>query len=208
MIYKILDKICEKINVKIKKEIPDIDDERLEIIDYGLRMIIGEVPKLIIMLLIAYILGVLPLTLLSYIILLPYGMFAGGAHSKSHIGCIIATPTIYCGGVILSQNLLQEVSFERYLTIALVWLFGIIMCLIYAPADTENVPILRKKERKFKKIMACVMLTVSLSVASVLNNIVIGNILIFGCLIRSIMMTRPIYKIFDNRYGHEVYSEN
>ncbi len=208
MIDKVLDSICERINIKIKKEIPDIDDERLEIIDYGLKMIIGEVPKLIIMLLIAYLLGVLPLTLLSYIILLPYGMFAGGAHSKSHIGCIIATPTIYCGGVILSQNLIQEVSFDRYLILGVVWVFGIIMCLIYAPADTENVPILRKKERSFKKIMACVMLTISLTVAIFLNNIVIGNILIFGCLIRSIMMTRPIYKIFDNKYGHEVYGEN
>ena len=79
------------------------------------------------------------------------------------------------------------------------------MCMIYAPADTENVPILRKKERRFKKIMACVMLTISLGVALFISDIVISNILIFGCLIRSIMMTRPIYMIFGNRYGHEVY---
>lgn len=208
MIDKILDKIYEKINIKIKKEIPDIDDERLEIIDYGLQMIIGEIPKLIIMLFIAYLLGVLPLTILSYIILLPYGIFAGGAHAKSHLACIITTPAIYCGGVILSQHFLQEVSIERYLIIFAVWIFGTIMCLIYAPADTENVPILRKKERKLKKIMACVTLTISLIVAIFLNNIVISNILIFGCLIRSIMMTRPIYIVFNNKYGHEVYSEN
>lgn len=205
MIDNLLDNICEKINVKIKREMPEVDKERLEIIDYGLKMIIGEVPKLVIMLLIAYILGVLKLTILSYIILLPYGMFAGGAHAKTHIACIIATPTIYCGGVLLSQNLFQEVNFARYLFIALVWLFGIVMCIIYAPADTENVPILRKKERKFKKIMACVILTVSLVVALFLNNIVISNIMIFGCLIRSIMMTRPIYKLFGNRYGYEAY---
>ena len=81
------------------------------------------------------------------------------------------------------------------------------MCLIYAPADTENVPILRKKERLFKKIMACVTLTISLLVSLILKNIVISNILIFGCLIRSILMTRPIYIVFDNKYGHEVYSK-
>ena len=205
MIDNLLDGICEKINIKIKKEMPDVDEERLEIIDYGLKMIIGEIPKLIIMLVIAHLLGVLKLTLLSYIILLPYGMFAGGAHAKTHLACIIATPTIYCGGVLLSQNLFQEVSLARYIFLGLVWIFGIIMCIIYAPADTENVPILRKKERKFKKIMAGVMLTLSLGIALFLNNIVIANILIFGCLIRSIMMTRPVYIIFGNRYGHEVY---
>lgn len=205
MIDKLLDNICEKINCKIKKEIPDIEEERLEVIDYGLMMIIGEVPKLIIMLLIAYMLGVLGLTILSYVIILPYTFFAGGAHAKTHIACIIATPTIYCGGVILSQNLLQEVNIARYLVIGAVWLFGIIMSIIYAPADTENVPILRKKERKLKKIMACVILTLTLIVSVFLKDIVISNILIFGCLIRSIMMTRPIYILFGNKYGHEVY---
>lgn len=205
MLDKVLDGFIEKINTKIKKEMPEVDEERLEIIDYGLQMIIGEIPKLIIMLLIAYFLGVLWLTLLSYIILLPYATFAGGAHSKSHIGCIIATPTIYCGGVILSQNVFQQVNIERYILILMVWIFGMITSIIYAPADTENVPILRKKERKFKKIMACVTLTLSLVIAIFINNIVISNILIFGCLIRSIMMTRPMYILFNNKYGHEVY---
>ncbi len=208
MIEKVLDSICEKVNIKLKEEIPDITSDRIEVIDYGLRMIIGEIPKLIIMFCIAYLLGVLPLAILSYIILSPYGMFAGGAHANSHIGCIITTPAVYCGGVILSQNLLQVISLERYLTIFAVWIFGSIMCLIYAPADTENVPILRKKERRFKKIMACITLTISLVVSIFLNNIVISNILIFGCLIRSIMITRPIYILFNNKYGHEVYSEN
>lgn len=208
MIDKMLDSICEKVNFKLKEEIPDITSDRIEIIDYGLKMIIGEIPKLIIMLIIAYLLGVLPLTILSYIILLPYSVFAGGAHAKTHIACIIATPIIYCGGVLLSQNFLQESNLERYLVILGVWIFGILMCLIYAPADTENVPILRKKERRFKKIMACLVLTLNLAVSSVLPNIVIANILLFGSLIRSIMMTRPIYIVFDNKYGHEVYSEN
>ena len=205
MIDNLLDGICERINVKIKKEMPEVDEERLEIIDYGLKMIIGEIPKLIIMLVIAHLLGVLKLTFFSYIILLPYGMFAGGAHAKTHLACIIATPTIYCGGVLLSQNFFQEVNIARYILLGLVWAFGIAMCIIYAPADTENVPILRKKERKFKKKMACIMLSVSLCLALIINDIVISNILIFGCLIRTIMMTRPIYIIFGNKYGYEIY---
>ncbi len=207
MIDKILNNICERVNLRLKEEIPGITSDRIEVIDYGLKIIIGEIPKLIIMLLIAYILGVLPLTILSYIILLPYGIFAGGAHAKTHLGCIITTPTIYCGGVLLSQNFLQEVSTDRYLITLAVWVFGIIMCLIYAPADTENVPILRKKERRYRKIMACVILTVSLITSVFLKNIVISNIIIFGCLMRSIMITRPIYIVFNNKYGHEVYSE-
>ncbi|MCI9365771.1 MAG: accessory gene regulator B family protein [Clostridia bacterium] len=205
MIDKLLDNICEKINIKIRKEIPDIDEARLEVIDYGLKMIIGEAPKLVIMLLIAYILGVFKLTILSYIILLPYTFFAGGAHAKTHVACMIATPSIYCSCAILSKNVLMEINPERYIVIFAVWIFGIIMSIVYAPADTENVPILRKKERKFKKIMACIVLTISLIISVLLKNIVISNILIFGCLIRTVMMTRPIYILFKNKYGYEVY---
>ena len=48
-------------------------------------MIIGEIPKLFIMLGIAYILGVLKLTILTYIMLLPYKYFVGGVHAKSNL---------------------------------------------------------------------------------------------------------------------------
>ena len=37
-----------------------------------------------------------------------------------------------------------------------------IMIKLYAPADTENVPILRKKDRKKKKILSYIFLTIGL----------------------------------------------
>ena len=67
-----IDKICNLILKRIRKEMPEVDDERAEVINYGLQMIIGEVPKLLATLLIAYLLGVLKLTLLAYFLLLPY----------------------------------------------------------------------------------------------------------------------------------------
>ena len=143
-----IDKICDFILARIKKEMPDIDEERAEVINYGLQMIIGEIPKLFIMLGIAYILGVLKLTILTYIMLLPYKYFVGGVHAKSHLACIITTPAIYCGNVLISKTLPLIPSTYRYLAIILVWIFSMIVISIYAPADTEAVPILRKKERR------------------------------------------------------------
>ena len=40
-----IDKICEFLTNKIRKEMPEIDDERAEVINYGLQLIIGEIPK-------------------------------------------------------------------------------------------------------------------------------------------------------------------
>lgn len=204
-----IDKICDIILARIKKEIPEIDEERLEIINYGLQMIIGEVPKLFGTLIIAYLLGVLKLTIMAYIMLLPYKYFVGGVHAKSHLACMITTPLIYCGNALISKNLTLIPSEYKYIAIFIVWLFSMIVISIYAPADTENVPILRKKERKFKKIMSYIMMTLTLGVAIILQDkyTVISNILTIGCLIDSVFITRPMYKLYHNKYGYEVYAD-
>ena len=67
-----IDKITESLTCKIRKKMPEIDDERAEVINFGLQILIGEIPKIFIMLFLAYILGVFKLTLLTFLILLPY----------------------------------------------------------------------------------------------------------------------------------------
>ena len=72
-----IDKICTFLTNKIRKEMPEIDDERAEVIMYGLQNIIGELPKGLIILLIAYFLGIFELTLLSILIIAPYRSVSG-----------------------------------------------------------------------------------------------------------------------------------
>ena len=67
-----IDKICDYLTKKIKMENPEIDDERAEIINYGIHLIIGEIPKFFIIMGIAYLLGVFELTILAYFLVLPY----------------------------------------------------------------------------------------------------------------------------------------
>ena len=92
-----IDKICLFLTNKIRKEMPEVDDERAEIIDYGLHLLIGELPKNFIILGIAYFMGVFKLTLLTVILLLPYRVVSGGFHLKTHIGCIVGTTLIDWG---------------------------------------------------------------------------------------------------------------
>ncbi|MCI8411911.1 MAG: accessory gene regulator B family protein, partial [Clostridia bacterium] len=91
-----IDKICTFLTNKIRKEMPEIDDERAEVINYGLQNIVGEIPKIFIMLAIACILGIFKSALFTFIVLLPYKGASGGVHLKTHIGCIILTTTFYC----------------------------------------------------------------------------------------------------------------
>lgn len=204
-----IDKICNLILKRIRKEMPEVDDERAEVINYGLQMIIGEVPKLLATLLIAYLLGVLKLTLLAYFLLLPYKYFVGGVHAKTHLACMLTTPTIYCGNALISKTLPIIPIKYRAISVIVIWIFSMMVISIYAPADTENVPILRKKERAFKKIMSYIVMTVTLIIALLIANkySIISNLLIIGCLINSIFITRPMYKLYHNKYGYEVYTD-
>ncbi len=204
-----IDKICNLILKRIRKEMPEVDDERAEVINYGLQMIIGEVPKLLSTLLIAYLLGVLKLTLLAYFLLLPYKYFVGGVHAKTHLACMLTTPTIYCGNALISKTLPIIPIKYRAISVIAIWIFSMMVISIYAPADTENVPILRKKERAFKKIMSYIVMTVTLIIALLIANkySIISNLLIIGCLINSIFITRPMYKLYHNKYGYEVYTD-
>lgn len=67
-----IDKICTFLTNRIRKEMPEIDEQRAEIIYYGLQNIVGEIPKIFIMLAIAYLLGIFKWALFTFLALYPY----------------------------------------------------------------------------------------------------------------------------------------
>ena len=202
-----IDKICAKLTQKIRKEMPEIDDERAEIIMYGLQIIIGEIPKGLIILAIAYFLGIFKLTLISVLIIAPYRCVSGGVHMKTHIGCIIYTLLLYSGSALLGKYLILEGSTKLIVGLT-IWIFCMTMIKLYAPADTENVPILRKKERIQKQILSYIILAVEFIIAIFIPNTTIAGIIIFGDFIQTLTITRLAYNITKNKYGHEIYASN
>ncbi len=199
-----IDKICKYITNKIRKEMPDIDDERAEVIMYGIQLIIGEIPKVFSVFIIGAILGLWWQTLVTFWILLPYKYASGGFHLKSHIGCFIGTNLIYCGNAYLSTIINLDV-YTKILLIVLNLILGIIMIYKYAPADTINLPILTKKERKLKRNLSYIFLTINMIIAMVVPNIIITNILVFGTAIQTFSITKIAYKLTKNEYGYEAY---
>lgn len=201
-----IDKFYTFLVNKMKKEMPEIDDERAEVIVYGLQLIFGEVPKIAITFIIAYLLGIFKLTLLAVVALMPYRVCSGGFHLKTHIGCILSTTLYYCGVAMLAKYISFAQNIEYILALG-IWIFGMIMVKLYAPADTENIPILRKSERKQKQILSYISLTLTIIVALIIKDTNISNMLLFGSLIQSIMITKLAYRLTGSKYGYEVYQQ-
>lgn len=200
-----IDKFCSYLTSKIRKQMPEIDDEKAEVILYGIQLIVGEIPKMLFMFVLGTLLGLWWQTLLAFFLILPYKVCSGGFHLKTHLGCFLCTNIVYCGNAFLSTIWSFPNDISKYITIGATWIFGMMMISLYAPADTENLPILTKKERRTKKILSYIFLTVNIIVAIIIPNKIISNLMIIGTIIQTISITRIAYIITRNKYGYEEY---
>ena len=201
-----IEKFCNFILNKMRKKMPDITDENAEIILYGLQLIIGELPKMFILFGVSFLLGIGWYMVFAYIAIAPYRAVSGGFHLHTHLGCILSTAAFFYGTIFISKYLVLN-DIQRYILVGLSFIFGILMVSMYAPADTEEVPILRKKERKFKKILSYIMLTLMLGISLIIKEQVLSNILIVGSIFQSISISRLAFILTKNKYGHEVYAK-
>lgn len=200
-----INQICKSLTNKIRQEMPEINDEKAEVIQYGLELIIGEVPKIILLFVVAIVLKIGWLVIFAYFTMLPYKIVAGGFHLKTNIGCTIGTLSIYYGNVLISKYITWTQIYTKYIVILIAFVFSMIMVSLYAPADTVNLPILRNKDRKIKKILSYVFATITLIVGLLIKNDTLSNILIFNVLIENFCITEFAYKITKNEYGYRTY---
>ena len=114
-----IDKICEFLTNKIRKEMPEIDDERAEVINYGLQNIVGEIPKIFITLGIAFVLGIFNLTFYTFLLMLPYKSFSEVFQLKTHLVCILCTIAFYCGIAVLSKYIVLG-QLVKYILVLLI----------------------------------------------------------------------------------------
>ena len=199
-----IEAICNSLTKKIIQSVDGYDESKADEINYGLQLLIGEVPKLFIILLLAFLLHMFKLTLISFLIILPYRAFSGGFHLHTHLGCIVVTSLLYIGTPYLA-SILNFNDTIKYILIAITFIFSFAMIAKYAPADTENVPVLQKKERRKRKIWSFVIAGVELVIAIFIPYKVVSNMIIIGILVQTLTITRLAYKITKNKYGYEVY---
>lgn len=190
----LLHKLCSNLTDAIKTKVKSVDEGKTEIIHYGLYLWITDTIKLAMILITAYFLNILTETV---IFLISFGLlrtFAGGAHAKTFMSCLILNSLITFGTVYLSIWL----SFINPIIICMAIMpFCTLAVYFYAPSDHENKPVTSKKQRKRLKTIAYIILFSELSLSILFNQSLIAFSIFAVCL--GIL---PItYKIMGNRYG-------
>lgn len=133
----------------------------------GVEILFHNIPKLLLMLILATLLGILPQTILIWLPFACIRRYAAGLHASNNITCTLATLFMFVAMPYIIVT--QGISINVWVLLAI---FGLVNAGLYkyAPADTNARPILGKVKRiklRKKSVMAGLcMLALALALRS------------------------------------------
>lgn len=181
----------------IKKNKSDLNEEQLEIIEYGLEGLYLTIIKIIIILLLAIVLDILKETVLMIIFYNVTRFFTFGLHAKTSTACLITSLLLFIGGTYLATYLQIPLIVKIILSVTC-----LILICIYAPADTEKRPLINPKKRKRFKIQSIIISIIMGVLIIYLNDSYISNFMVIGQLEAVIMILPITYKIYGLPYNN------
>ncbi|WP_238917033.1 accessory gene regulator B family protein [Clostridium sp. YIM B02555] len=171
--------------------------EDLEKIHYGILVIFLTIFKSIILFATAYFLGILEYTLTAFLVFAALRIFASGVHANSTFQCIIINYILFFGNVYLSLNIQRNL-----LLVSILFLISVALILLYAPADTEERPLISLKLRKSLKIKSIIVIMAFYILALLLHNNIYTNLITFSILEGALVVTPIAYRLFGKKYAN------
>ena len=202
-----IDKFCDWITEKIKGKMPEMDEEKEAVINFGVRLLFGEIPKIIALFIIGFLLQIGWYSLLIYFLLAPYRSSTGGFHLRTHWGCMLSSIVLYIVPILMAKYIPISQEYIIYVMTGIIGILSSIFIFKYAPADTENIPILSKQERKTKRIKSYISLGILLTIIVFVPDKIVSYMLLYGMFLQDLTLTPIAYKLTKNKYSYEVYTE-
>lgn len=199
-----VDKISNKVLYFLVNK-SDIDDDRKEILLFGITRIVEDIPKTIGIILIGILLNIIFEMIIVTVIISLYKTFVGGVHAKTNFGCFICSVIFYLVIIYLAKFVIISGN-TRILFISLNYIFAVYCIWVYVPADVPELPKVDKRLRRDLKIKSFIMLNIIFLVTYLfVKDLYVQRIIEYSIFFINVMTTRTIYKLFKNEYGHEVY---
>lgn len=190
------ERLSAKLTTVIAAHLEDLPEEKLAEINYGIAVFIANSYKMIFIFLLALLLNVFKYLLIAVASFGALRSFASGVHAKREWTCLPASTLFFFGIIYLGT----AVVLNAY-AISIIFALCFAAVLRYAPADTEERPIVSKKLRKKLRIMSCI--TVMLLYAAAMYNLgtPVSSIIALSTLTESVLILPITYKLAGSRYG-------
>lgn len=188
----------------IKKYNPEIDQTKLEEIEYGLLGLYLTITKIIVILILACILNILFEVIIFMVIFNIIRTCSFGLHATKSWICLLTSTIIFilmpfiCKHIILPDNVK--------------WIISIVtIFFIYknSPADTYKRPIVNTKRRKVYKLISTII-AINFAILSIcINSDFYSNCFIFAPIVQCFLISPTVYKIFHLPYdNYKTYLAN
>lgn len=164
-------------------------------IKYGLEVMYYFVTKTFVILLLSYLFHFLKEAIIFNIFYIPLRSFAHGFHAKNNVQCWIITIATYFLLYLYIKYIVLNI-----ISVILLFTISIISFLIWAPADTKNLPLIRKSNRtKLKKASLFIL------IIEILLSFVCCKSYIYIAIILEVININPIiYKLFKAKYNNYI----
>ncbi len=178
-------------------------EEELEIIQYGIEVFFINLFKFLLLLGVAWMLGIVKPLGILFLSFVTLRIFAAGAHASSTFICTLLNIMLFLGGTLLCLYLPINLAVRISL-----FSLSLLLIMLYAPADTEERPLVSAKHRYKLKFQAITATTVLFFIMLVTKDETVKNLITCGVLIESIFTTPVIYFILRKGYkNYEKFNE-
>lgn len=173
------------------------DQIKLEEIKYGLEAIYILITKTIIILSVAFILGLLNEVIIFTLSYSLIRLFSFGLHATKSWICLITSLVIFLIMPLFCKNVDLNIFIK-----ALISIINILFIYKNAPADTHKRPIVNKKRRERYKFLSTIVAILMSLIAFFINNSFLSNCLIMSIVVQNFMISPTIYKLFKLPYDN------
>ena len=181
----------------IKNNSPELDQVKLDEVEYGLISIYILITKLIVIFILASVIGIFKEVLIFSIIYSIIRTPSFGIHASKSWICLIVSSILFLGipYICLTTNMSLELKF-------LLGSIGTIFIFKNSPADTHKRPIVNPTRRKvYKGISTLIAISFTL-IAIFINNEFVSNCLILALITQCVVISPLTYKLFKMPYNN------
>ncbi len=203
MVENIIEKISFYVVDNLLYKDEEVSEENREIMLFGVTRIIEDLPKYLTIIILGIVFNILNYLGIVLAVNVLYKTFVGGAHARNNIICFFSSIMVFILPVIISLNC-EFNNLLLYLTAIVDLTTGLYVVIKIAPADTEEVPILKKYRRNKMKVLATISLSIMLIVTLMIIKVAnVQEIILLSILEINLLATNTAYKIYKCKHSYE-----
>ena len=181
-----------------------VEGNEREIMLFGITRIVEDVPKYLFIFIVSLFFDVLPQVGMVLLITAVYKTVVGGAHARTNIVCFIFTSLFFFTPVIIGK-FINISNIYIYVSAVLIFIYSLYVIYKHVPADTEEIPILKKEKRKQYKIYAIILIVLIYipSIILIQYNVEYAKIIFSTVFLANLFTSNFMYKFLRCKHSYE-----